>query len=252
LRFRASVTYAVGGTYTAEQTLKIDVVGSGEGSIEGQVIHATTGNPLPDVTITIDDLNLSTQTDANGEYSFVQIPSGSYAVSAAKAGHAEVSASVTVFDDKKTIHNISLPLISNPTDMVITLSWGETPLDLDSHLWLPETNSYHIFFLDKGSLTSGPHAQLDVDDITSYGPENVTIRRQVNGRYIYAVHNFSGSPSLTTSSATVTVVMNGRLVQTFNVPTSGSGLWWYVFDYDADTGNIIPRNILTNENPGEN
>jgi len=58
-----------------------------------------------------------------------------------------------------------------------TLTWGENPGDLDSHLWTPSINNqvHHIFYANQGSPTSGPFAELDVDDVTSYGPEHITI-----------------------------------------------------------------------------
>ena len=66
----------------------------------------------------------------------------------------------------------------------LTLTWGENPRDLDSHLWTPsiEGSPYHVYFGSKGSENSRPYAQLDVDDVSSYGPENITIKRLFNGR----------------------------------------------------------------------
>jgi uncharacterized protein YfaP (DUF2135 family) len=65
-------------------------------------------------------------------------------------------------------------------------------LDLDSHLFVP--NGDHVYFVDRGSLTAAPYAALDVDDITGFGPEVVTITRLYPGTYRYAVFNYSGSP----------------------------------------------------------
>jgi len=251
LHFAASHSYPSGSVYYAEESLTIRVIGSGEGSVLGQVVDATTGLPLSGVNISLDGTSQVTSTDSNGSYVFENVSSGSYTVSAHKEGFAEVSTAITVSDDAKTLANFSLPVATNPGDIVITLSWGEFPYDLDSHLWLPEHMPYHIYFENKGHLTTNPFAQLDVDDTDSYGPENVTIRQQMDGRYIYAVHNYSEAPNITTSDAIVTVVKEGRLVQTFQVPTTGSGLWWYVFDYDSTTGNIIPRNLIVDSPPGE-
>ncbi len=251
LYFSAQVTHSHASTYYAEETLLIHIVGTGTGNIDGQVLDGTTGLALSGVEMVLSEITDTTITDSSGYYSFEGVSSGHYTITAQKENYAKVSNSITVSDDETTSLNFSLPLISNPSDIVITLSWGEYPDDLDSHLWLPEQTPYHIYFQNGGNLDVIPFTQLDVDDTNSFGPENITIRQQFDGRYVYAVHNYSGSPPITTSSATVTVVKDGRLTQTFEVPMVGDGLWWYVFDYDAETGNIIPRNVIMAQNPGE-
>ena len=40
------------------------------------------------------------------------------------------------------------------------------------------------------------------------------------------------------------------LVATYPVPTSGSGRWWYVFDFNGGTGALTPRNIIQSNPPG--
>lgn len=81
--------------------------------------------------------------------------------------------------------------------------WGASPSDLDSHLFTP--NGDHVYFGAKGALTGLPFVNLDVDDITSFGPEVVTLTRVMQGTYVYAVHNYSGtqSPGITGSPTRV-------------------------------------------------
>jgi len=229
--------------------LTIHVVGTGKGTINGRVVDATNGSAIAGANVKLDNTSFNTQTDSSGSYTFNNVSSGTYTITASKSGYITISSDVTVFDNQTTISNIALPSSAYPSDIVITLTWGDRPYDIDSHLWLPAANPYHIFFGNRGSLDSFPYVQLDVDDVTSFGPENVTVRQQYMGRYVYAIYNYSGSPELITSKAKVTVVKNGVIVNTFLVPTTGSGRWWYVFDYDVATGSIIPRNYITSTTP---
>jgi hypothetical protein len=247
-----SANVAINGkTYYASQLLTIHVVGGGAGTISGRVVDATTGNGLSGATVSLDGTGRTASTDGAGNYIFSNVTAGDYTVSAQKTGYIGVSNSVTVHGNATEIVNFALPNAAFPNDIVVTLTWGSSPDDLDAHLWLPPASPYHIDWTNKGTLTSFPYAQLDVDDRNSYGPENVTIRQRFNGRYSYAVYNYSGEAAIATSSAKVTIVRGGSLVQTFTIPTIGDGRWWYVFDLDLNGGNgvIITRNFITDTNP---
>lgn len=53
--------------------------------------------------------------------------------------------------------------------MIIVLTWGENPRDLDSHItYTDDSSSYHIYYNNKIDSTTGTN--LDIDDVTSYGP----------------------------------------------------------------------------------
>ena len=97
------------------------------------------------------------------------------------------------------------------------LSWGASPRDVDSHLFTPDGT--HIFWSNKGSLSAAPYANLDVDDVTSYGPEVVTIRRLMVGTYVYALHNYSQTfnPGMTQSPTLVQLNIAGS-TRVFTMP----------------------------------
>lgn len=130
----------------------------------------------------------------------------------------------------------------------IALTWGEDPSDLDSHLWTPsiQGQAYHVCYYNRGSTTSAPYCSLDVDDVTSYGPEHIIIDSLFPGTYQYAVHHYSGDSTITTSNAQVKIYNHGALIQTFNVPNvTSQPYWsWYVFDLDGATGTITPVNTV--------
>jgi len=136
------------------------------------------------------------------------------------------------------------------TGLYFKLTWGANPADLDSHLWIPSSGPYHVYFSNRGSGTTFPMAFLDRDDVDGYGPETIAITQVYPGWYQYAVYHFSGSGSLSTSGAQVVVYWNGSPIRTFNVPTTGTGYWWYVFDFNGSTGEIATRNYITNTYPG--
>jgi hypothetical protein len=116
----------------------------------------------------------------------------------------------------------------------IKLTWGASPSDIDSHLFTP--NGDHVYFGDKGALTGLPFVNLDVDDTSSFGPEVVTLTKVMQGTYIYAVHNFSGtqSPGITESPARVELTRDGN-TSVFVPPTGeGTKVWWHVFNIVVD------------------
>lgn len=130
----------------------------------------------------------------------------------------------------------------------IELTWGDEPRDLDSHLW--DASGNHLYYPYSGvdnSPVAG--AWLDLDDTTSYGPENISITYlQANGSnlYSYAVHLYSGDASSETS--TVRVYRGSSQVPVATYTHSGwnpSGArYWHVFDINPANGSIISRDTM--------
>ena len=225
----------------------------GGGSIAGTVSNAQDGNALAEATVRVlrDDSELTTATTgANGRYRVPELPSGSYTVEAGARGFLRSSRTeISVETGAETTVNFSLSPLLTVGQLRIVLSWGESPSDLDSHLWLPQEVPYHVYFGRRGQLGECPFAELDTDDTSSFGPETITIGQRVNGDYRYAVFNFSGSPALTTSEAEVQVFDASGLVTTFNVPTDGEGRWWHVMDIDGETGAITQVDEIVSSSP---
>ncbi len=137
----------------------------------------------------------------------------------------------------------------NPSGAYIrraTLTWGSKPRDLDS--WLVTPTGARIGYSSKGSQGSAPFAQLDVDDTTSYGPENVSIYQYTpsgSGVYKYYVHNYSGEGSI--AGARVSVQSATRVIHNFTCP-AGSGRYWYVF-YMTSWGTVRAVNRVVSSPP---
>lgn len=123
----------------------------------------------------------------------------------------------------------------------ISLTWGEFPRDLDSHLLIPMTwddayDYYHIAYYNMGTYGDDPYAALDTDDTSSYGPEIITGTRLYDGRFQYWVHNWSDNDSegLRDSEGLVQLSIGGSfwLFEAADVPLQGADPdgWWHVCD----------------------
>ena len=90
-------------------------------------------------------------------------------------------------------------------------------------------------------------ADLDLDARKSYGPETTTLYNPVTGDYKFYVHNYSGSPDIKSSGATVKVFTgnNNEPAYTFSVPLTGNGQYWNVFTYNSKTRRITPVNTVS-------
>jgi hypothetical protein len=145
----------------------------------------------------------------------------------------------------------------NENQVRIVLRWGEEPRDLDSHLWLPLESPCHIFWFDKGAVNAFPFAELDIDDVTSFGPETITIADLQAGTYLYAVHLYAGAGTIGTSEAVVQVFKGATLLRTYEPPTDGPWdeqdplsnpyndrrIWWKVFELTSDETNVAIADI---------
>jgi len=149
-----------------------------------------------------------------------------------------------------TLVNIEVPCSACAMPLRIELTWTNGN-DLDAHFWLPKRSPYEVYFVNQGAPGVFPFAELDVDDLDGYGPENVRVNRLQTGKSHYAVHRFGGSPIMRSSGAVVKIYSAGSLLRTFTVPTSGIDAdWWHVFSIDENC-NITDINTLKWNNPGQ-
>ncbi len=126
------------------------------------------------------------------------------------------------------------PVMEQLDGLRIVLSWGKNPLDIDSHISYPGN---HICFASK----KGNLANLDVDDVDSFGPETITVERKLPGqKYIYAVHDYSdkeirsGNMLSSISDARVFIYIGNTLIRSYKVPRNEMGNTWVVFMIDEN------------------
>ncbi len=208
------------------------------GTVTGTVVDSTSsGNPLEGVKVTVLQTLYSATTDSSGKFE-IKAPEGSATLHFEKSGYSFVDIVVEVTRDVTVVALEDIvaypPLTTGQYRFVLT--WGASPYDLDSHLFMPVSGggTDEIFFGDQ--IASDGSANLDWDDTTSYGPETISITTVNPGTYAYSIYNYSGSPALGTSEAVVKVYDSTGLIKTLSISDasgSGSELWWKVFTFNG-------------------
>jgi len=174
-----------------------------------------------------------------------------YTLTTSESGYSTNTQSVTLAAGENKEITVALSPQLAAGEMRVVLTWGETPRDLDSHLTGPGSTGsrFHVSWLNTDP--SGAGANLDVDDITSYGPETVTITQRYAGTYKYYVHDYTNrsstsSSAMAQSGAKVEVYSGAGLVATYTVP-SQAGTLWYVFSMNGSTAALTTQNQMSYE-----
>ena len=210
----------------------------------GNIIDAQTGNPVGNITIrfyeegnTSGDPLTETVTGENGNYE-VNLPPDVYTVEVSGDGYITNTYDIRIGEyDSSVEEDFVVTKELGAGEIRIVLEWGAAPNDLDSHLTGETDNgtSCHVFFENLSCADSkGPVADLDLDDVTSYGPETTTIH-DIQGVYRFDVHNYQpSSGSLEQSNAVVTVYLPGEAPEKFSIDSDGEidGVWWHVCTID--------------------
>lgn len=237
----------------------------GPGVVTGQVRSATSGRGITGAVIQGPGGQVAVT--EGGRYVITGLPLGRVELVASYPGYITDTGRVIIpAADQPGQLDFVLSQVLAPGEVRIVLAWGATPRDLDSHLFLPAATQpnqaigaqgaaagagAHVFYAARGNATQPPYVGLDVDNVTGFGPETITIRRLLPGTYTYAVHNFSGEAPIGISGARVTVLAGDRVVRRFEVPTT-AGLndrWWTVFTLDGATGTLSPVNGVSSGPP---
>lgn len=245
------------GDLTLEAVNLVSEDNAGQGTMAGQISNALNGEGVPDASLDCrrgintrtGEVVARTSTDVNGRFLVDDIEYGNLTCEIASAEFVTAYATVLALGNM-TVDNqnsaLSPKLGTNALRIVLT--WGESPGDLDSHLTGPVADGDRYFHVYFGGRNDGP-VNLDVDDVSSFGPETVTIDQQVDGVYRYTVLDFnnrfnSTSNALANSNAQVSVFNADGLAQSFFVP-AGTGDLWTVFDLRGSV--ITPINSLTTQ-----
>ncbi len=127
----------------------------------------------------------------------------------------------------------------------IILSWCMEPHDLDLYLQLDTTDGevYKVNFSNRGDISKEPWARLDKDVRSGYGPEVIEVANWLDGKYHFAVKNFSNDVLLAGCGASLSFDC-GQQHWEFPCPEEGSGIWWSVFTVDTKSGKIESINRI--------
>lgn len=261
------INYAKGGYLTAsrynievftalttyvEAILQIDNQYQGNGDIGGQIKDAFTGGGVTGAAILVREglgnvsgaVIASTTCDFSGYYSLADLPAGYYTGFASAPGYNPSNFRILSIGGQTTPNQDGTlnPVLPDSVVRVI-LTWGQTPSDLDSHLTGPDDSGgrFHVYYSEQTAFDGS--ANLDVDDVSSYGPETITITKFNEGVYRYSIHDYTNrgaasSNELSFSGAKVKVYQGNVEVADLNVPNQ-AGTLWTVFEIDNGNFNLI-------------
>ena len=251
-------------------------IAGGTGTVNGHVVNVLDDSPLPGATVklfpgidprsadpgsgvTAPGSMAETTTDANGAFSFPNVPSGTYTVAAGASGYFAGHSTVASVGGAAMDAGIFLSPSFSGSGLRVVLTWGDcnadanVPCDLDSHLTgpasAPDTGRFHIAYYARHYVVNGDTvALLDNDATGGIGPETVTLRGVRSGTYKYYVHDYTDGFDTTStrlsalSHARVQVYSGAALVATFYPPSNGAGTLWAVFEYDGSV--LTPVNQM--------
>lgn len=218
--------------------------------------------PLSNVLVTVG--RQIRATDATGVANFTQLPSGPVSVYVSVSGYTPAVRTVQLACSAPTPVAMALSPTTTGAGAIaagqfrVILNWGENPSDLDSHLTGPgtATDRWHIYYSNQND---GGVCALDVDDVSSFGPETVTCPATSTGAsavplrpgvYRYSVHHYSGSTTVGASGANVRLELGNGAVYTYTPPAlawRGEDDVWTVFELTVNTNgtlSVAPVNTL--------
>lgn len=229
----------------------------GLGSINATLVNGLTGAAIPDAAVEC-RRRVDNATYGGVEFTGTSADDGLLALTGVFTGEARCTAAaagVTIPMNLTIGATTTGTVVATPPPTVgsfrVVLTWGEDPRDLDSHLTGPiagGSDRFHVYYADQ----SYEDHNLDVDDVTSFGPETITIvPAGVNGMYRYSVHNYTDRTSPSTaggriadSGATVRLYDADGLIRTYTPPpaTGANGgtnaNTWRVFDLTINGSNV--------------
>jgi hypothetical protein len=220
------------------------------------VQNAMTGTALNGATVTVANQSAVT---ADGIASFSALPAGMANVMATMPDFSADSLAAQLVCGANSLGVALNPLTGTDAleanEIRVILTWGEEPYDLDSHLTGPqpglaesienEANRFHVYWYNETSSDS--IANLDVDDVTSFGPETITISPPAGatnlraGIYRYSVHHYAGEQTM--ADARVRLLIGNAPARTFTPEATslrGDNDVWTVFEL-----NVSPSGQIT-------
>ncbi len=95
------------------------------GRIEGRVTDATTGQPFAGATVIVDATGYRAATKADGHYAIVNVPGGTYTITARLLGHTPLSKRIGVGADSVTHVDFALTEAAATLEQVVTTAVGD-------------------------------------------------------------------------------------------------------------------------------
>lgn len=240
-------------SYTAE----VDEIGAWNIDLEMSTVNVfgcvedTEGNRVSNARVKGDGINYSSVTtaltDNNGNFALPVRDNGDLYVYAENGNRTSNAKPVSTFGRDYQMNDGCLTVSTENDSLSIRLTWGELPYDVDSYLRTPSGNV--ISFYNQASLVQAPFAALDVDDRNSFGPEFVTVRKLMIGRYSYGVDNYSQTRNPGLKDSPISVRLEGPTIRSRTItPTLNDANltsdFWHSFDLVVDANcNITYKSV---------
>lgn len=221
-----------------------------EYKLSASIVDATTGAPVVGAKVSLyqgysafGEAEEGT-TDSTGRLVLEMEESGVYTAVVSKDGYITENFEVFIMSNlMETQEVFHISPVMNSDGIRFVLSWGASPSDLDSHLiGTAGDGSYvDVSFSNMYAINgSGDKvAELDVDDVTSYGPETITLY-DTAGSYEFYVDDFTDSGTISSSGATVKIYVGSTLYATVAIP-GGIEDQWHVCTIDNGTVTVTNR-----------
>lgn len=255
IEFTAYAKVMEGDNTYMETFLMIEGSENETGIAFGTINNALTGKGVEGVMLEVrsgwnnienGEIVTTVTTDSSGNYN-VTLPLGNYILNASKDGYISTMVNIVVQSGTTSSQNGTITPIITSDNFRIVLTWGANPRDLDSHVvgTLSSGSSFHVYYGHKSQYDGEVEVcNLDVDDISSYGPETITLNITTDAPYYYYIYRYAGSGMVASSGAQVKLYQGETSVATFNVPIDqGSGDYWNVFA--IVNGELVLRNTIT-------
>lgn len=220
----------------------------GNAVLMGEVVDATTNQPIAGAEVRIIGTSLRTKTTPDGRFTLKDAPAQIVGIEASAADYSTEQFEKELSDTSPTRVRAVLSPGMKAGQIRMVLTWDDEPKDLDAHLTgpLPGNDSFHVYFGQKGDLRSKEFVSLDVDDRDGAGPETITVLGVLPGKYRYFVHDYSNSSdmnntALARSGAQVKVYQGGQTYR-FHVDGQSKGNLWNVCEIDVTgAGAVVTR-----------
>ncbi len=214
---------------TGNQEKNVTLLGSA--TVMGRVLDSQSGQGIGNAAVKLNRSVGDKTSDAGYEIIVYTNLLGYYTINYCPVGTLVGIIEIENFLPREVLFNVTegsnnigdQTVVSPPQEgqLRIVLTWGATPSDLDSHLTGPNSlgGRFHVYYSNK--VDGG--AELDLDDVSSYGPETITIKQLRDGMYRYSVHNFSnqysnGGQGIYDSPAKVEVYNSTGLIYSYLAP----------------------------------
>lgn len=171
---------------TDDKPVSLDLKLTSNLTVRGTAVNAIDGKAITNATATIVGSKTTAKANSLGGFQFESVPAKPLRILVAAEGFYSEEIDVDPVSNSSFRAVLSPKL--NPGEVRMVLTWGYSPSDLDAHLYgpLPNGQQFHVSYEKKQAA----NVLLDVDDRESYGPETITVKKAIPGKYDYKIHAY--------------------------------------------------------------